>query len=212
VRSNISLERTRSTSSAKLIRRRARRSTQPLGVMELAVHPAVLPGLAERFLKVNHAGEHGAICIYTAQIHVARWTARSMVPELVEFRSHELRHRSIFLAELQRRNRPRCRSYWLCGAGGYLLGFVMAICGRSAIAATTAAVEKVVLRHLQQQLTALGTSDPQATVAISAIISDEQEHHDRADTHAKAGWFWPKVISPIVTASTEFVIWSGMRL
>ena len=180
--------------------------------MELTVQPDVLAGLAERYLKVNHAGEHGAICIYTAQIHIARLTARSMVPELMEFRSHELRHRSIFLAELQRRNQPRCRSYWLCGAGGYFLGFVTAICGRSAIAATTAAVEKVVLRHLQQQLAALGSSDPKATAAISAIVLDEQEHHDRADTHAKAGWFWPKVISPIVTASTEFVIWSGMRL
>lgn len=76
------------------------------------------PNPADRYLKVNHAGEHGAICIYTAQIHVARLTAPSMVSELVEFRSHELRHRSIFLAELRRRNRPRCRSYWLCGAGG----------------------------------------------------------------------------------------------
>jgi ubiquinone biosynthesis monooxygenase Coq7 len=180
--------------------------------MDVAVQPEALSGLADRYLKVNHAGEHGAICIYTAQIHVGRLTARSMVPELVEFRSHERRHRSIFLSELQRRNRPRCRSYWLCGAGGYFLGFFTALCGRSAIAATTAAVEKVVLRHLEQQLAVLGGSDPQASAAISAIISDEKEHHDRSEAHARSGWFWPKVITPLVALSTEFVIWSGMRL
>jgi len=180
--------------------------------MDVAVQPSAVPALADRYLKVNHAGEHGAICIYTAQIHVARWTSRSLVPELVEFRSHEVRHRSIFLAELRRRNRPRCRSYWLCGAGGYFLGFLTALCGRSAISATTAALERVVLRHLEQQLLSLGSSDPQASAAISAIISDEKEHHDRSAAHAKAGWFWPRVISPVVAVSTEFVIWSGMRL
>jgi ubiquinone biosynthesis monooxygenase Coq7 len=180
--------------------------------MELAVQPNVVSGLADRYLKVNHAGEHGAICIYTAQIHIARLTAPAIVAELVEFRSHEVRHRSIFLAELQRRGRPRCRSYWLCGIGGYFLGLITAICGRSAIAATTAAVEKVVLRHLQQQLVALGTSDPLATVAITAIVAEEQEHHDRSEALAKAGKFWPKVVAPVVTASTEFVIWTGMRL
>ena len=180
--------------------------------MELTAQPQVAPGLADRYLKVNHAGEHGAICIYTAQIHIARLTAPALVEELVEFRTHELRHRSIFLAELQRRGRPRCRSYWLCGTGGYFLGLITAICGRSAIAATTAAVEKVVLRHLQQQLAALGASDPRATSAISAIVEDEQHHHDRSEALAKTGWFWPKVIAPVVTVSTEFVIWSGMRL
>jgi 3-demethoxyubiquinol 3-hydroxylase len=180
--------------------------------MELAAIPDASPGLANRYLKVNHAGEHGAICIYTAQIHIARLTAPSLVAELVEFRSHELRHRSIFLAELQRRNRARCRSYWLCGTGGYFLGLITAICGPSAIAATTAAVERVVLRHLKQQLVALGDSDPQASEAISAIVADEQHHHDRSEALAKTGWFWPKVISPVVTTSTEFVIWTGMRL
>ncbi len=180
--------------------------------MELAVQPHLVPGLADRYLKVNHAGEHGAICIYTAQIHIARLAAPAIVAELVEFRSHEIRHRSIFLAELQRRGRPRCRSYWLCGVGGYILGLITAICGSSAIAATTAAVEKVVLRHLQQQLAALGVSDPLATAAITAIVTEEQQHHDRSEALAKAGWFWPKVWAPVVTASTEFVIWTGMRL
>ncbi|MBE1161505.1 demethoxyubiquinone hydroxylase family protein [Dyella acidiphila] len=102
-------------------------------------------GLGDRFIKVNHAGEHGAISIYSAQILMAQFTARDLIEQLAEFRSEEQKHRAIFLAELRRRGRPRCRSYWLCGAGGYLLGLITGLLGRNAIAATTVAVESVVL-------------------------------------------------------------------
>jgi len=36
--------------------------------------------LGSRIIKVNHAGEHGAIYIYAGQILMARLTARSIVP------------------------------------------------------------------------------------------------------------------------------------
>ncbi|MGO4552090.1 demethoxyubiquinone hydroxylase family protein [Lysobacter sp. 2RAF19] len=168
--------------------------------------------LGDRILKVNHAGEQGAICIYTGQIHAARLTAPSMIGELVEFRSHEQGHRAIFWAELQRRGRPRCRSYWLCGIGGYVLGLVTGLCGAGAIAATTVAVERVVLRHLQQQLVELHDNDAPAVAAISAIVAEEQQHHDRSVAHAQVGSVWLKVLGPVVSASTEAVIWMGMRL
>ena len=168
--------------------------------------------LGSRILKVNHAGEHGAINIYSGQIVMARFTARAMVDELQEFRLHEQRHRTIFEAELQRRGRRRCRSYWLCGIGGFVLGIVTGLCGRHAIAATTVAVERVVLRHLEHQVVVLGGSDPSAVAAIEAIVQDEQLHHDQSASHVHADGLWYKVLSPIVSASTEAVIWLGMRL
>ena len=180
--------------------------------METVAQSLDTKSLGDRIIKVNHAGEHGAICIYSGQIHIARLTARSMVSDLTEFRSHEQRHRAIFGAELQRRGRPRCRSYWLCGLGGYVLGLVTGVLGSSAIAATTVAVESVVLRHLEHQLATLRGSDPAAVFAISAIVTEEQQHHDRSASHAQAGSFWPKVLTPVVSASTEAVIWLGMRL
>ncbi|MET0534303.1 MAG: demethoxyubiquinone hydroxylase family protein [Steroidobacter sp.] len=171
-----------------------------------------LPDLGGRILKVNHAGEHGAIQIYTGQILMARFTARAMVAELAEFREHEQRHRAIFGAELQRRNRRRCRSYWLCGIGGFVLGTITGLCGKHAIAATTVAVERVVLRHLEHQVAILGSSDPSAVAAIHAIIEDEKLHHDQSASHVHAEGLWYKMLSPIVSASTEAVIWMGMRL
>ena len=179
--------------------------------MELAALSLSDKELGDRIIKVNHAGEHGAICIYSGQIFVARLTARRLVNDLTEFRSHEERHHALFAAELARRGRARCTSYGLCGFGGYVLGLVTGLFGASAIAATTVAVERVVLRHLEGQLVVLRGIDPPAVAAISAIVSEEREHHDRSEVLARAGAFWPKVLTPIVSAATEFVIWLGMR-
>lgn len=49
--------------------------------------------LGDRVIKVDHAGEHGAVSIYRAQRWVARWRAPDMVAEIDDFISHELRHR-----------------------------------------------------------------------------------------------------------------------
>ena len=168
--------------------------------------------LGNRILKVNHAGEHGAVCIYASQIFVARFTAPSLVAELREFLSHEKRHRATFLSELERRGVRRCRSYWFCGAGGCSLGLLTGLSGRHAISATTVAVERVVLRHLTEQLVALKGRDTAAVTAISSIVEEERQHHDQSSAHLLPGGFWQKVLTPIVAASTESVIWLGMRL
>jgi ubiquinone biosynthesis monooxygenase Coq7 len=117
--------------------------------MKSALARAVDPG---RIIKVNHAGEHGAVNIYAGQIAMARLSARFLLNELAEFKAHEELRRSIFAKELKRRELPRCRSYWLCGLGGYVLGFLTGLMGARFIATATVAVERVVLRHLHQQL------------------------------------------------------------
>lgn len=167
--------------------------------------------LGDRVLKVDHAGEHGAVCIYLAQRSLARWRAPEMVEELGEFLEHERSHRARFAAELSARGVPRCVSFHLCGLGGLLLGAITGLVGRGAIAATTVAVERVVLRHMQEQLEVLHLSDGPATKALEAIIGDEQRHHDVSANRLIAGSWWPKIITPIVSASTETVIWIGMR-
>ena len=45
--------------------------------MKARLKPGETPG--DRIMKVDHAGEHGAICIYTAQ----RWFAPWRAPEAV---------------------------------------------------------------------------------------------------------------------------------
>lgn len=180
----------------------------------MALAARLNPGeqLGSRVLKVNHAGEHGAINIYAGQIFIAKFFAPDLVEELREFQSHEQRHRAIFEAELNARNVRRCRSYHFCGLGGFSLGMMTALFGRQAIAATTVAVESVVLKHLQEQMRVLDWQDRAAVIAIKKIIRDEQEHHDRSASYVDAGHFWPKLLTPIVAVSTNAVIWLGMHL
>lgn len=180
----------------------------------MALAARLKPGetLGDRIMKVDHAGEHGAICIYRAQIAMARWRAPEMVDELESFLAHERRHRLRFGAELARRGARRCRSYVWCGLGGLVLGGATGLAGRQAIAATTVAIERVVLRHMREQAEALDGLDMEAVVALNEIIADEQSHHDLSASRLRARGLWQKLIDPVVAASTEAVIWLGMRL
>ncbi|WP_343520664.1 demethoxyubiquinone hydroxylase family protein [Sphingomonas sp.] len=168
--------------------------------------------LADRIMKVDHAGEHCAICIYTAQRWIARWRAPAMVAELGEFLTHERRHRALFAAQLAARGRRRCRSYHLCALGGFGLGIATGLLGSRAIAATTVAIERVVLAHLTQQLAEIGESDPAASSTIRQIVAEEQEHHDRSAARLDRRGAFEQIIDHVVAISTEAIIWLGMRL
>lgn len=179
----------------------------------MAIRASLNPGetLGDRIMKVDHVGEHGAVCIYRAQRWFARWTAPDMVAELDAFLAHEQRHRARFGAELEQRGRRRCRSYFLCGLGGFMLGGVTGLLGRQPIAATTVAIETVVLRHMREQIGLLSEDDPSAAEALRDIIQDEENHHELSQAWLAPSGFWSRVITPIVGLSTEAVIWSGMR-
>jgi len=177
--------------------------------MATAIRPMPeTPG--DRIMRVVHAGEHGAVQIYHAQRIGARWTAPGLLATLAEFQQHEMRHRAIFAAELARRGRRRCRSYALCGIGGWCLGLATGLLGRGAITATTVAVERVVLRHLAEYRAMLATTDAEAHAALGQILSDEEAHLDAFDL-APPGWAL-RWLDPLVAGSTEAVIWMGMRL
>ena len=181
----------------------------------MALAARLNPGetLGDRVLKVDHAGEHGAVCIYRAQLFFARWRAPDMAGELQGFLDHERGHRARFAAEMGRRGIRRCRSFAFCGLGGFMLGGFTGLMGRQAIAATTVAIERIVLRHMHEQLAELTGTDPGAAEVLRAVIAEEQEHHDLSAARLPAsGGFWARVVDPAVAASTEAVIWLGMRL
>ena len=132
-----------------------------------------------------------------------------MVPEINQFLEHEIRHRRLFETEIARRGVRRCRSYHLCGLGGLALGTITGLLGARAIALTTEAVESVVLEHLKQQLSTLQSTDPAAAEIVAQIVTEEQEHHDASARRLTQPRKIDRVLTPIVRAATESVIWMG---
>ena len=73
--------------------------------MEVIARQIADETLGDRIIKVNHAGEHGAVNIYRAQLLASWWRKSDLKSALREFLEHEKRHRAIFEAELARRRR-----------------------------------------------------------------------------------------------------------
>lgn len=159
-----------------------------------------------RILKVNHAGEFGAIRIYRAQIYVSRYLHKDLLAFLTDTVSHEIDHCRIFReAMTKRRSRP-CYAMWLWGLGGSALGLITALMGKNAIMVCTAAVERTVHRHLEEQIEFLTGRDEALKAAIAEIQAQELGHLRHAEAyirpHPLNRW-----LSSAICVSTEAVIW-----
>ena len=166
---------------------------------------------AKKILKVDHAGEFGAINIYKSQLFISRLLTRDYVLTLEKFLKDEERHMAIFWQEILHRKGIKCKSFWLCGAGGYFMGFISALLGKRGIMACTWAVESVVTEHLKQQLIYLEKiGDIKAYEVVHSILTDEEHHRDIGE---QEGGKNPLLIPFrfLVKMFTEGVIRFGMR-
>ncbi len=167
---------------------------------------------SRKILKVNHAGEFAAVNIYRSRLVVCRIVMRDLVPLLEEFPADEKRHLAIFWTEIRRRNGVKCKSYWLCGLGGYCMGIASALLGRRGIMACRWAVESVVVNHLHHQIAYLKNKhDLPALEAVEAILEDEQNHRDTGFAAGGAGNIRVKPLRFAISSFTEAVIRFGMR-
>jgi ubiquinone biosynthesis monooxygenase Coq7 len=165
----------------------------------------------KKILKVNHAGEFGAINIYRAQIFVCQLLRKDYVSLLEALMADEQRHLNILWAEIQRRDGVRCKSYWLCGVGGWCMGFLSALFGKAGVMACTWAVESVVVNHLHEQLSYLASkNDQEALVAVRSILEDEKSHRDIGMNEGGGNLLYAP-FRLAISGFTESVIRFGMR-
>ena len=160
-----------------------------------------------RIVKVNHAGEFGAIRIYRAQLWVARHIYPDAVPFLEETLGHELEHCARFARAIPSRNARPCRVMALWGNGGLILGLVTALLGQRGIWICTASVEKTVHRHLEDQLAFLVNRERELYNLISAIQNDEMAHLRYAEDRPGTMTMWPRILSAGIAVVTETMIW-----
>ncbi|MBV8765499.1 MAG: demethoxyubiquinone hydroxylase family protein [Hyphomicrobiales bacterium] len=180
----------------------------------MSITPAPTPrdaGAIARILKVNHAGEYGAIRIYSAQLLVATIFSPDAVPALSRMLVHEREHCAAFRAAMPARNSRPCRVMKLWSCGGWMLGFITALLGRQGIWACTAAVEAAVHRHLEDQLRFLVARDRQLHEIIASIQEEELSHLRHAESNlnspSAALGFLRLVISCITDALIFLSTW-----
>lgn len=160
-----------------------------------------------RILKVNHAGEYGAIRIYRAQIWMARRWYPDIAGSLEEILDHEIKHCSMFIDAMPERNARPCRIMALWGNGGLLLGFLTALLGRQGVWICTAAVEAAVHRHLEDQLHYLRQRDPALHSLILDIQVEELQHLNHAEARIAARTGLSRFLSAVIAKATDLAIW-----
>jgi ubiquinone biosynthesis monooxygenase Coq7 len=160
-----------------------------------------------RIVRVNHAGEFGAIRIYSAQILVAKRFWPGCVPSLSEMLGHERTHCAAFRSTMPERQSRPCRVMQFWSWGGWLLGFVTALLGPQGIWACTAAVEAAVHRHLDDQLFFLANRDRDLHGIILAIREEELAHLHHAEEQLKSPGPALNLLRSLISVATDVLIW-----
>jgi ubiquinone biosynthesis monooxygenase Coq7 len=132
-------------------------------------------------LRVDHAGETGAVAIYRGQRAVfAQAQARPIAGQLAEMEAHEQAHLARFDAILtERQVRPTALAP-LWRLAGFALGAGTALMGDKAAHACTEAVESVIEQHYADQITELAAREPGLAAELTVFRDEELAHRDHA--------------------------------
>ena len=168
-----------------------------------------MPRLIPRILRVNHAGEHGAVAIYSAQLARARRAYPDLIPWLSETLAHEQKHRT--REAMPTRTAKPCRLMFVWSFGGAALGALTALSGRTGIYVCTAAVERTVHRHLVEQIAFLERADPALAQIVRDILIEEDAHLAHAEAHHNAHGPFARALAALVSAATETLIFLSTR-
>ena len=143
------------------------------------------PGAAadiESMIRVDHAGEYGAVQIYEGQLAVLkrRKGAEASVETISHMAAQEQRHLKAFDRLVnERKVRPTAlEPVWRIA--GFALGAATAALGEKAAFACTAAVEEVIDEHYAAQIAALEDKDPALKSTVEDFRADEAAHRDEA--------------------------------
>jgi len=133
----------------------------------------------KRMVRVDQAGEYGAVRIYAGQLAVMG-DRGPFGAKIREMEAQEIDHRAWFdKLVIDRGSRPTVlQPIW--HVAGFALGAATALIGPKAAMACTAAIETEIDLHYTQQLEELGEEDPELAEKITKARDDEREHRDTA--------------------------------
>jgi len=136
----------------------------------------------EEAIRVDHAGERGAIKIYEGQLLALKTFKQdeTLKKQIEEMREHEKEHYEFFDKEIQQRDIKPTKLLPLWDLLGIGLGFGTAMLGKKATMLCTASVEEVISDHYESQTYKLGEDEKELKKKIIKFRNDELNHKDIA--------------------------------
>ena len=138
--------------------------------------------ILEEIIRVDHAGERGAIKIYEGQL-LALSTIKqdkNLKKIIEEMKEHEKEHLEYFEKEIQKRNMKPTYFLPVWDLMGVSLGFGSALLGKKATLLCTASVEEVIENHYENQLRKIGEDEKDLKTKIEKFKGDEVNHKNIA--------------------------------
>ena len=136
----------------------------------------------EEIIRVDHAGERGAIKIYDGQLLALQLLKADpdLEKKVAEMKEHEKEHLKYFEQQLADRKIRPTLLLPLWDFLGTALGFGSAIMGKKAAMVCTASVEEVIDKHYLDQINALENDEKKLKEKIIKFREDELHHKDIA--------------------------------
>ncbi|GAT78105.1 Coq7 family protein [Ehrlichia ruminantium] len=133
----------------------------------------------DQVIRVNHAGEYGAVCIYHGQELVLR--KKLVGRKIMEMKKQEQGHFAYFDSVMKEKKVRPTALMPIWHVMGVMLGITTAMLGEGAAMACTVAIEDVISEHYQDQISAL--EDGELKDKIVQFRDEELEHHDIAASY-----------------------------
>ena len=136
----------------------------------------------EEFIRVDHAGERGAVKIYEGQLLALNTFIKdeNLKKTIEEMKIHEKEHCQFFESEIKKRNIKPTKFLPLWDLLGVGLGFGSTLLGKKAAMLCTASVEEVIDKHYLNQINQLGPEEKELKKKITKFREDELHHKDIA--------------------------------
>ncbi len=136
----------------------------------------------EEIIRVDHAGERGAIKIYEGQLLALKTFKQDeeLKKQIEEMKEHEKEHYEFFDNEIRKRNIAPTKLLPVWDILGVTLGFGTALLGKKATMLCTASVEEVIGDHYKNQTYKLKEDEEDLKKKIEKFRDDELDHKDIA--------------------------------
>jgi len=138
--------------------------------------------ILEEIIRVDHAGERGAIKIYEGQLLALKTFKQDedLKKQIEEMKEHEKEHYEFFRQEIKKRNINPTKLLPLWDLLGVTLGFGTAMLGKKVAMLCTASVEEVIDGHYKNQIHTLEDDEKELKKKIKKFRDDELNHKDLA--------------------------------